>query len=200
MKPPVEAPTSRQVRPAGSTPKASRAPSSFSPPRETKRGGISTAMSTSASTRSPGRRSRRAASPLPTRMRPASSMAWARLRVSTRPRVTTSWSRRTRRARGVPSPFSPRGARRPTAAGRAPRRRPRPGCGYRPRPAAACAAGQPRSRAPRSDRPGCRSAARPASPCCPGSPPASPGRPTRSRPAGRSPRGSPAAAARSPAR
>ena len=39
MKPPVEAPTSRQSRPAGSTPSASSACASFSPPRETKRGG-----------------------------------------------------------------------------------------------------------------------------------------------------------------
>ena len=38
MNPPVEAPTSRQSRPAGSTPKASSACASFSPPRETKRG------------------------------------------------------------------------------------------------------------------------------------------------------------------
>ena len=38
MKPPVEAPTSRQSRPAGSTPNASSAWASFSPPRETNRG------------------------------------------------------------------------------------------------------------------------------------------------------------------
>jgi hypothetical protein len=38
VNPPVEAPTSRQSRPTGSTPKASSACASFSPPRETKRG------------------------------------------------------------------------------------------------------------------------------------------------------------------
>ena len=38
MKPPVEAPTSRQSSPATSTPSASSAFASFSPPRETKRG------------------------------------------------------------------------------------------------------------------------------------------------------------------
>ena len=45
--PPVEAPRSRQSFPAGSTPRASSACASFSPPRETNRGGRSTASSTS---------------------------------------------------------------------------------------------------------------------------------------------------------
>ena len=39
MKPPVEAPTSTQSRPAGSTPSASSPCASFSPPRETYGGG-----------------------------------------------------------------------------------------------------------------------------------------------------------------
>ena len=42
MNPPVEAPTSRQSLPAGSTASTSSAWASFSPPRETKRGGRST--------------------------------------------------------------------------------------------------------------------------------------------------------------
>ena len=40
MKPPVEAPTSRQSRPLGSTPVASSALASFSPPRETYRAAL----------------------------------------------------------------------------------------------------------------------------------------------------------------
>ena len=40
MKPPVEAPTSTQSRPAGSTPSASSPCASFSPPRETYGGGL----------------------------------------------------------------------------------------------------------------------------------------------------------------
>ena len=39
MKPPVDAPTSTQSRPAGSTPRTSSAWASFSPPREANRGG-----------------------------------------------------------------------------------------------------------------------------------------------------------------
>ena len=45
MNPPVEAPTSRQSRPATSTPNASSACASFSPPRETYGGGRSTSSS-----------------------------------------------------------------------------------------------------------------------------------------------------------
>ena len=48
------------------------------------------------SRRSPGLRSRRAPSPSPTRTLPASTSACARVRVSTRPRSTRSWSSRTR--------------------------------------------------------------------------------------------------------
>ena len=48
------------------------------------------------STRSPGLRSCRAASPSPTRTLPASTSACARVRDSTRPRSTSSWSSRTR--------------------------------------------------------------------------------------------------------
>ena len=50
MKPPVEAPTSRQSRPATSTPSASSAFSSLIPPRETKGGGSATSSSASAAT------------------------------------------------------------------------------------------------------------------------------------------------------
>ena len=54
MKPPVEAPTSRQSAPVDVEPEARRArAASFSPPRETKRGGRSTASSASSSTCSP---------------------------------------------------------------------------------------------------------------------------------------------------
>ena len=58
----------------------------------------STATVVAASIRSPGLRSRRAASPSPTRTLPASTSACARLRVSARPRSTSSWSSRTRGA------------------------------------------------------------------------------------------------------
>ncbi len=54
MKPPVEAPRSRQSLPAGSTPSASSACASFSPPRETNRGGRSTWSSASSATCCPG--------------------------------------------------------------------------------------------------------------------------------------------------
>ena len=50
MKPPVEAPTSRQSRPATSIASASSAFSSFSPPRETYRGGSLTSSSASSAT------------------------------------------------------------------------------------------------------------------------------------------------------
>src|SRR6478736_6148537 len=51
--------------------------------------------------RSPGLRSCLAASPSPTLTLPARTSACARLRVSTRPRSTSSWSSRTRWTRGL---------------------------------------------------------------------------------------------------
>jgi len=50
VKPPVEAPTSRQSRPATSSSRTDRACSSFSPPRETNRGGRSTETAAASST------------------------------------------------------------------------------------------------------------------------------------------------------
>ena len=50
----VEAPRSRQSLPLGSTPSASRACASFSPPRETNRGGRSTSSATSSRDLLPG--------------------------------------------------------------------------------------------------------------------------------------------------
>ncbi len=99
VNPPVEAPASRQTRPAGSTPNASSAPASFSPPRDTYGSGAISSTAREPSTRSPGFRSTRAASPDPTRTRPPSSSAWARLRDPATPRSTSSSSRRTRGAR-----------------------------------------------------------------------------------------------------
>src|SRR5918992_4377475 len=86
VKPPVEAPTSRARRPAGSTSSASSAWSSFSPPRETKRGGCVSSSSTASSTcwpafSKPG-------------TRPAITSAWACERDSARPRSTRRTSRR----------------------------------------------------------------------------------------------------------
>ena len=79
VNPPVDAPTSRQTRPVGSIPNASRAAASLWPPRLTYGSGASTSTLDVASTRSPGLRSWRAASPSPTRTLPASTSAWARV-------------------------------------------------------------------------------------------------------------------------
>src|SRR5918992_14660 len=86
VKPPVEAPTSRARRPAGSTSSTSSAWSSFSPPRETKRGACVSSSSTASSTcwpafSKPG-------------TRPAMTSAWAWERDSARPRATRrTWRR-----------------------------------------------------------------------------------------------------------
>ena len=96
VKPPVDAPTSRQTRPAGSMPNASSAAASLWPPRLTYGSRSVSASGVAASTRSPALRSRRAASPSPTLTLPASTSAWAFARVSARPRSTRSWSRRRR--------------------------------------------------------------------------------------------------------
>src|SRR5581483_9481841 len=85
VKPPVEAPTSRQSRPATSTPSASRALASFSPPREAKRRPSSTISSASSATSWPGFTS---LGPLgPSRTRPARIEAAASLRERARPRA-----------------------------------------------------------------------------------------------------------------
>ena len=151
VNPPVDAPTSRHTRPDGSTPNASRAPASFSPPRDTN-GARSTSVERASRGRPgrPGLRSVRAPSPVPTRTRPASSSAWARERVSARPWVTTSWSRRTRLRRSVPP--------RRDATGRCPARRwsRAPGTRARRRRGGGCGAGRPPTRGPRSGRRGSR--------------------------------------------
>ena len=54
MNPPVEAPTSRHRRPAGSNSKAASAFASFWPPRETNRGPSATSTLTSSATIWPG--------------------------------------------------------------------------------------------------------------------------------------------------
>ena len=54
VKPPVEAPTSRQTRPAGSTPNASSACASFTPPRDTQGCGGVTSSAASSAIRSDG--------------------------------------------------------------------------------------------------------------------------------------------------
>ena len=94
MKPPVEAPTSRQRRPAGSTAVASSALASLRPPRETNSGAASTATATSSGTSSPGLAARRRWSPRCTS--PASTEAAARLREGNIPRRASSVSSRTR--------------------------------------------------------------------------------------------------------
>src|SRR3954452_6744683 len=94
VKPPVEAPTSRQRRPAGSTPSASSALRSLIPPRETYGGGASTPSSTSGSTSWPGLAA--LASPGPSRTWPAITAAAARLRDAKSPRSASRESRRTR--------------------------------------------------------------------------------------------------------
>ena len=88
----VEAAASRP----GRSPNASSAAASLWPPRLTYGSGRSTSIGGSGSTGSPGLRSRRAASPSPTRTLPASTRAWPLLRVSASPRSTSSSSSRTR--------------------------------------------------------------------------------------------------------
>jgi hypothetical protein len=93
VKPPVEAPASRQRRPVGSMAKRCSAPASFSPPRETKRGGGPTSRRASAADTS---RDALSAGALLTRTRPASIRARACDRVSLKPRRWSSISRRRR--------------------------------------------------------------------------------------------------------
>src|SRR5215210_871216 len=111
--PPVEAPMSRQSRPATSRRSVSRAWLSFSPPRETKRGGTSTATSTESSTWVPG-----FSKP---GTRPASTSACACVRLSARPRSTSRTS-----SRFFTAPRLPSRSRRAPAESRSPHRRHRP--------------------------------------------------------------------------
>ena len=84
MKPPVEAPTSRQSRPATSMPSASSALSSLIPPRETKRGPASTISAASGSTSWLGRSATGPSSP--TRTSPARTAPAAAERDGNSPR------------------------------------------------------------------------------------------------------------------
>src|SRR5215207_2709686 len=98
VKPPVEAPASRARRPRASTSKRSSAAASFSPPRDTKRGGSPVIwMGSSAATSRVGA----GAGLPPTRTRPAAiaSTAWRRL--PSIPRRTSSASSRRRTVTGA---------------------------------------------------------------------------------------------------
>ena len=78
MKPPVEAPTSRQTRPAGSiAERVERRGQLLAAARHERRGSSDARCGVAGSTRSPGLRSSRAPSPAPTRTWPASSSACA---------------------------------------------------------------------------------------------------------------------------
>ena len=133
VKPPVEAPTSRQDMPAGSTARSASAPASFSPPRETKRLG------------SPRRRTRDSVftwvpglstGASSTSTWPARISASARLRVGASPSSTRRWSSR--------SPFSSASRRAgPARRGRCPRRRDRRHASARPDRRARSAIGHP---------------------------------------------------------
>src|SRR3954462_9454027 len=99
VKPPVDAPTSRQRRPAGAIPSASSALRSLIPPRDTYGRGASTPSSTSGSTSCPGLAAR--ASPGPRRPWPAMTAAAARVREGKSPRSASKESRRTRGTAGT---------------------------------------------------------------------------------------------------
>ena len=81
VKPPVDAPTSRQTRPEATIANASSAASSLWPPRDTYGSCATSSTGVSDASRSPGLRSVRPESPTPTRTWPASTSACARLRV-----------------------------------------------------------------------------------------------------------------------
>src|SRR5581483_6593750 len=90
VKPPVEAPMSAQTRPAGSTPNASSAGASFSPPRLTYRGpSTSSTWEASATLRAASRTVSPATLTLPARI-----SAWAFWRDSTSPDSTSTTSSR----------------------------------------------------------------------------------------------------------
>ena len=99
MKPPVEAPDieadqSGRVDPEG----VERRRELVAAAADVRRGRRDRDRSSAGRSRSPGLRSSRAASPSPTLTLPARTSACARLRDSTRPRSTSSWSSRTRGA------------------------------------------------------------------------------------------------------
>ena len=96
MKPPVLWPRSRQVRPATSRPSRASAPSSFSPPRETKRSSASSVISTSASVgrSSPALVGTRQPAGARQRTAPVAISRCAADRVGAMPRSTRSWSAR----------------------------------------------------------------------------------------------------------
>ena len=96
MKPPVEAPTSSADQPARVDLERVERRRQLVAAAADVRLRLGHADGVSAATRSPGLRSCRAASPSPTLTAPASTSACARLRVSTSPRSTSSWSSRTR--------------------------------------------------------------------------------------------------------
>ena len=94
MKPPVDAPTSSARRPSTSTPSASSAFASLTPPRDTYGAGRATSSSTSAATSWPGFSARRRPGPRCTS--PASTAAAARERDGNSPRSASRESSRTR--------------------------------------------------------------------------------------------------------
>ena len=109
MKPPVEAPRSAQIRPAGSIGKTSSAPSSLSAPRETYRCGAAPSLSrigAAGSTSAPGLSTRAS----PTTTAPAITSACALARDSASPRSTSRTSIRCLRGtRPVPRAPAPGG-------------------------------------------------------------------------------------------
>ena len=92
VKPPVDEPTSRHVLPSADSPGPhfSNAPSSFSPPRETKRGGASTSTDAAASIWRDGLYSVWPA----TRTFPSITSAWACVRLAASPLSTIAMSSR----------------------------------------------------------------------------------------------------------
>ena len=92
VKPPVEAPTSRQTRPEGSSAKASSAAASLTPPRDAHGWGASASIDASSATSSDAFLS---AAP-PTLTSPAAIAACARARLEKKPRSTRRISARLR--------------------------------------------------------------------------------------------------------
>src|SRR5690348_12851434 len=92
VKPPVEAPTSRQTRPSTLSPSWSSACASFTPPRDTQAKAGSAAISASRAISSEGFRTGAPSAVT----RPAAMAAWALARLSNRPRATRRRSARSR--------------------------------------------------------------------------------------------------------
>src|SRR4029453_11309042 len=112
VNPPVDAPTSRQTRPSTTTPKASSALASFSPPLPTKGAGASRSTGVSGATRRPGLGD----TPTGRRTWPARMSRAASPRLAARPRATSTSSSRIRGGRVVSARLIPRRAGRPRAA------------------------------------------------------------------------------------